>query len=345
MAPRTRVPVLLLTGFLGSGKTSLLARWLRAPEFAGAMAIVNELGEVGLDDRLVQTSSDAPLLLENGCVCCTASEDLADTLERLFWDRLHRKIPKFDWVLIETTGVAEPAPIVAALARHDLVSERYRVAGVVATLDAKRALEQLAHQPECVSQTQGASVVVLTKADIASPDEIAAARAAARALAPDALVFESSRGDLPASVVVAALRDAPAPRRTSAPEACGRDHEDHDHSQQHVHEHAHGEVTTSFAPLDAPLASAALEAAIAGAQATYGAALLRVKGAARTGPEGAVEIIQAMAGEPVERTPYDAPQGAAPLRAGLTVIARGAPAQAVADYLGALASHPQRPAA
>ncbi|HEY8580453.1 MAG TPA: GTP-binding protein, partial [Beijerinckiaceae bacterium] len=120
MAPRTRVPVLLLTGFLGSGKTSLLARWLRAPEFAGAMVIVNELGEVGLDDRLVATSSDAPLLLDNGCACCTANEDLVATLEKLFWDRLQRVIPKFDWVLIETTGIADPAPILASLEAHDL---------------------------------------------------------------------------------------------------------------------------------------------------------------------------------------------------------------------------------
>ena len=95
MAQRTSVPVLLLTGFLGTGKTSLLARWLKAREFEGALVIVNELGEVGIDDRLVETSSEAPLLLENGCACCAAGEDLMATLERLFWDRLHRKIPQF----------------------------------------------------------------------------------------------------------------------------------------------------------------------------------------------------------------------------------------------------------
>ncbi len=342
MAPRTRVPVLLLTGFLGSGKTSLLARWLRAPDFAGAMVIVNELGEVGLDDRLVQTSSDAPLLLDNGCVCCTANEDLVGTLERLFWDRLHRKIPKFDWVLIETTGIAEPAPIVASIEGHDLVSERYVVAGVVTTVDARRGVAQMAEHPECLRQMQGASLIVLTKVDIATPHEIAAARRAIADIRPDASVFDSARGDLPASTLVAALRQAAAPQ----PEACVAEactHDGHDHS--HHHAHNAGEVTTSFAPLDAPVAFAALEGAIAGVQAAYGGALLRVKGAARTGAGDAINIIQAMVGEPVERTPYVAPPGAQPIRTGLTIIARQTPAQAMADYFNALLSHAERPTA
>ncbi|MBM3609357.1 MAG: GTP-binding protein, partial [Alphaproteobacteria bacterium] len=92
MAARSVIPVIILTGFLGSGKTTLLANWIRAPQFAQAMVIVNELGEVGLDAHLMQTSSEMPVLLENGCACCTGAEDLNATLERLFWDRLQRRI-------------------------------------------------------------------------------------------------------------------------------------------------------------------------------------------------------------------------------------------------------------
>ena len=149
MVVRSRIPIVLLTGFLGSGKTSLLARWLRAPDFAGAMVIVNELGEVGLDHRLLATATDVPLLLENGCACCTASEDLIGTLERLFFDRLQRRIPAFSWVLIETTGIADPAPIIDALCRNEITATRYELLGVVTTFDAKggRACTFLQRQP------------------------------------------------------------------------------------------------------------------------------------------------------------------------------------------------------
>ena len=166
MAELVQIPIVLLTGFLGSGKTTLLSRWLGSPQFSGAMVIVNELGEVGLDHALLERASDAPLLLENGCACCAASDDLLATVERLFWDRLHRKIPRFNWLLIETTGIADPGPIVELLKGHQLITERFRVAGVVTAFDALRGAERLKDFPECRRQLELASVVVITKTDL-----------------------------------------------------------------------------------------------------------------------------------------------------------------------------------
>ncbi len=221
-----QIPILLLTGFLGAGKTTLLAKWLKAPELEGALAIVNELGEVGLDHRLLEASTDVPLLLENGCMCCAAQEDTIGTLERMFWDRLHKRTQRFGWVLIETTGMADPKPVIAAIRRHNLVGERYRIAGVVTAVDAKRGLERLADFPECRNQLDVADVVIVTKTDLASPDEIARVTAAMPAKAPHARVVMSANGELPAATLLEMLAHCTA---------CGS----HGHGEEHHHGHDH----------------------------------------------------------------------------------------------------------
>ncbi|MDT2019494.1 GTP-binding protein [Methylocella sp. CPCC 101449] len=342
MAQRIKVPILILTGFLGSGKTSLLAQWLRAPEFAGAMVIVNELGEVGLDDRLVETSSEAPLLLENGCACCAASEDLNATLERLFWQRLHRTIPPFSWVLIETTGIADPQPIIASLQGHALIHERYEVAGVITTFDARRGPSQLLRHPECESQLAHASAIVLTKADLATAQEMDHARAAIRSVRPQASVMTSAAAALPAADIVAALQEAVPEAHVCTP-AChdGHHHHDHDHTHDH-HDHAHhsSDVTSAFAPLVAPIAYEALAEALDAVLIRHEAALLRVKGTARSAADGAIEIIQAMPGEALARLPLARLSLAARNEerpVGMTFIAQGVSASAIAaDFLNHL---------
>jgi len=344
MAQRTRVPILILTGFLGSGKTSLLAKWLRAPEFAGAMVVVNELGEVGLDDRLVQTSSEAPLLLENGCACCAASEDLNATLERLFWERLHRTIPRFSWVLIETTGIADPKPIIASLQAHELISERYEIAGVVTTFDARRGPAQLIRHPECVSQIVCASAIVLTKTDIATDVEMAAARAAIHELRPAARIMPSAKGNLPAATIVAAVRDADVGDHVCTDDCHDHahhhhDHEGHHHDGHHVHAHHSDHVTSAFAPLQTPIAFEALAAALQATLAVHSASILRVKGTARCGRDGAIEVVQTMPGEPIERQALDM-QGSfdmpdSKMRIGMTFIVQDTAAEVVAGDFAA----------
>ena len=327
MAAKTSVPVLLLTGFLGSGKTSLLARWLKAPEFAGAMVIVNELGEVGIDDRLVESSSETPLLLDNGCACCAAGEDLTATLERLFWDRLHRKIPKFSWVLIETTGVADPAPILDRLKQHTLVCERFHVEGVVTTFDARLGAAQLERHPECASQLQHADAVVLTKCDIADADELAAAHAAVTSVRPDARVLESSRSELSAADVIVAM--ATADRQSDGDARHAHLHSVH---ETHVHAVHSANVTTGFAALGDIVDSVRLQAALASAINEYGPALLRLKGIVRVAADGEWRVVQAMPGEGVTLSP--APTRIdQDMKPGMTVIAQNVPAQEIADAI------------
>jgi len=337
MAQRTRVPILILTGFLGSGKTSLLSKWLRAPEFAGAMVVVNELGEVGLDDRLVQTSSDAPLLLENGCACCAASEDLNATLERLFWERLHRTIPAFSWVLIETTGIADPKPIIASLQAHELIAERYDIAGVVTTFDARRGPAQLLRHPECVSQIVCANAIVLTKTDIASDAEMQAARAAIHELRPSARIMPSAQGDLPAAMIVAAVRDGETDAHVCTDACHHHDHAHHHDHHDHVHAHHSDHVTSAFAPLPAPIAFEALAAALQATLAAYASSILRVKGTARSGRDGTIEVVQTMPGEPIERQALGADMSDDKMRVGMTFIVQDTAAEVVAgDFAGRL---------
>lgn len=325
MAQRIQIPILILTGFLGSGKTSLLSQWLRAPEFDGAMAIINELGEVGLDNRLVQHSSDVPLLLENGCACCEAAEDLNATLERLFWQRLHRQIPKFNWVLIETTGIAEPAQLIASLKGHELINERYVVRGVVTTFDARRGPAHLSAHDECRGQIRVADAIILTKTDIASQDEQARALETVRKIRPGADILLSARGNLSADALLTAIDTLPAAQVQDAPRT-------HDHTHDHGHKHA-DEYTTAFAPLPARIEWSALGPALQGLLETHGDDLLRLKGTAFTGLNGSMEVIQAIAGEPFERTALALTQDAKPVLAGLTVIARHTPAQDIAADL------------
>ena len=314
MAPRQRVPILLLTGFLGSGKTTLLARWLREDAFAGAMVIVNELGEVGLDDRLIETSSDVPLLLDNGCACCAAGEDLSATLERLFFDRLHKRIPPFSWVLIETTGVADPAPILQRL-EQGIVGERYEVRGLVSTFEARRGPWNVTMFAESLSQIDHADVIVLTKTDIASAEDMQEARDCLECLRPGAPVLVSTHADLPATALLAALEG-----RQKA--AC-----DHDHSHA---EHTPN-LTSVFAPLEG-LDEAALRESVSAALIEGFPAVLRLKGLVQLS-SGDWMVVQATSNpDTLDITPAT-PGLRVPDRSGVTIIARLRPAAEIASAL------------
>src|SRR5690242_16738153 len=144
----TLIPVTLLTGFLGSGKTTVLNHVLKQPEMAATAVIVNEFGEIGLDHLLVEQSSEDVVLLNSGCLCCTVRNDIVDTLTSLFVDRAKRKIPFFTRVAIETTGLADPAPILHTLMTEPIVSARYMLDGVVTTVDVVNGAATLDRQTE-----------------------------------------------------------------------------------------------------------------------------------------------------------------------------------------------------
>ena len=160
------IPVSVLTGFLGSGKTTLLARLLRTPQFARTAVIVNEFGEVGLDHDLIETSEESFVELQTGCLCCTIRGDLVLTLEDLLARRDTGAVAPFDRIVIETSGLADPAPILHALMGDGGLARRLTLAGVVTTVDALNGLGTLARQPESVKQVAVADRLLVTKTDL-----------------------------------------------------------------------------------------------------------------------------------------------------------------------------------
>ena len=157
----------MITGFLGSGKTTLLRDLLRQPDLGDTAVVINEFGEIGLDHLLVETAREDTVLLASGCLCCTIRGDLMTTLRRLYQRRAAKEIPAFRRVVIETTGLADPAPILHTLMQDPLLADVYRLDGVITTVDAVNGMDQLDRQIESVKQAAVADRLVLTKSDLA----------------------------------------------------------------------------------------------------------------------------------------------------------------------------------
>jgi G3E family GTPase len=194
MPVQEKVPVVLLTGFLGSGKTLLLNALLKAPGFANTAVIVNEFGEIGLDHALVQSSTDNVVLLEAGCLCCTIADSLHETLADLQFRRMRGEVPAFERVVIETTGLADPAPILNTLLGNKQVTEHCRLDAVVVTADAVHMPQELEKNREVAKQVAVADRLVITKTDLASAAQLSAVKARLAQLNPRARAFESRRG-------------------------------------------------------------------------------------------------------------------------------------------------------
>ncbi|HET7880608.1 MAG TPA: GTP-binding protein [Acetobacteraceae bacterium] len=176
------VPVTILTGFLGSGKTTVLNHLLRQPSLADTVVIVNEFGAVGLDHLLIEQAIEDAVLLKNGCICCTVRGDVADTLDMLWQRREAGEIPPFRRIAIETTGLADPAPVAHALLAEPGARHACRLDGIVTTVDALHGPMQLQRQPEARRQVAMADRILVTKTDIADVSQIAATEAAIAAL-------------------------------------------------------------------------------------------------------------------------------------------------------------------
>ena len=161
-----RVPVTLLTGFLGSGKTTLLSRAINHPELARTVVVINEFGDVSLDHSLVAASNDNIVVLENGCMCCTVRGDLLATLTELHAARSANEIPQFDQIIIETSGLADPAPVMQALLSEPALESQYRLARIIATFDAVNGPNTLTRHDESVRQIAMADHILITKLDL-----------------------------------------------------------------------------------------------------------------------------------------------------------------------------------
>jgi G3E family GTPase len=214
--PPPPLPVIVLTGFLGAGKTTLLNRLLADPALADTLVIVNEFGEIGLDHLLVETIREDLVLLSSGCICCAVRGDLVTTLEEMLRARDNGRIAPFSRVIIETTGLADPAPVLNVFASHPYLSLRFTVARLVTLVDAVNGAATLAAHPEAVRQAALADTLVLTKTDLASADEVTVLRAELAALAPTARLVENGAFDI-AELVQPAQRPPSAPLLPEAP--------------------------------------------------------------------------------------------------------------------------------
>ncbi len=171
------IPVNLLTGFLGSGKTTLLNHMLRSPAFADCAVLVNEFGSVGVDHHLIESVQGDVVLLRSGCICCTVRGDLAEAIRGLYEQREAGLIPAFQRMVIETTGLADPTPVLSTLLHDRVIRHHFRVGNVVTTVDAVHASSQLARFPEAWKQVAVADRIVITKTDLVDPASLQALQA------------------------------------------------------------------------------------------------------------------------------------------------------------------------
>ena len=192
-AAEQRIPVTVLTGFLGSGKTTLLNKLLRRPELADTAVIINEFGEIGLDHLLVEKSDDEGMVtLNSGCLCCTVRGDLVRTMSELFLKRSKGEVTPFKRMVVETTGLADPAPILHTLMTDPLLASRYRLDGVVTTVDGVNGTSTLDNHEEAVKQAAVADRLLLTKSDIADAPKLSELKSRLHQLNPGAPFYSIS---------------------------------------------------------------------------------------------------------------------------------------------------------
>ncbi|HUG21068.1 CobW family GTP-binding protein [Piscinibacter sp.] len=268
------IPVTVLTGFLGSGKTTVLNCLLSRPELADTAVIINEFGPVGIDHLLVDHVAENMRLLASGCLCCTVRGDLIETLGTLA-DRRARGEIRFDRVIVETTGLADPAPVLHTLMADPAVAPHFRLDGVVTTVDAVNGAGTLQRHAEAVKQVGVADALLLTKTDLASASDADALAAQLARLNPGARIRRVVDGAVdPEHVLGVGWFD---PAGSTVREFAFHGEAEHDHGHDHGHHHDSHVKAHAFA-FDAPLPEAAFTHWLELMAAMRGERLLRVKG-------------------------------------------------------------------
>ena len=224
---RAARPVTVVTGFLGSGKTTLLGRVLSEPSMSNTAVLVNEFGEVGLDHHLLRRVDERAVLLGNGCVCCTTREDLVGALLDLLDLDQRGEIPRLDRVVVETTGLADPAPILHTVFADPVLQHHFSVDLVLTTVDAVNGDLHLDRNPESVKQIAAADKIVVTKTDAAGPEALRGLLSRLGAINPSARVFEAAFGEMDADELFrrdGAVSHAPPGVRALKPHDVGDTH-------------------------------------------------------------------------------------------------------------------------
>ncbi len=289
--PSRPLPISVLTGFLGSGKTTVLNHLIQQPALGRTLVLINEFGEIGLDHDLVAHSKDEVVIqMSSGCLCCTIRGDLARTLREALERFARDGVPWFDRVVIETTGLADPAPILHTLMTDPVVARRYRLDGVIATVDAVNGGDTLDRQIESVKQAAMADRLLITKADLVHLDALRRLQERLRVLNPAAPQIIAENGTVdPALLFDAGLYD---PKTKSLDvqnwlkaEAYAEPH-DHEHGTAgHGHTHQHNDVNRHDAhikalclTIDEPIHGDALDLWLEALLLLRGANFLRTKG-------------------------------------------------------------------
>ena len=283
--PEEPLAVTVLTGFLGSGRTTVLRHLLAHPAMEETAVIVNEFGEIGLDHLLVEKATEDTVLLNSGCLCCTVRGDLVEGMRDLYKRRLKREVPAFQRLVIETTGLADPAPILQTIMTDPLLSERFRLDGVITTVDAVNGTATLDGHIESVKQAAVADRLLLTKSDLAEAAARAVLEERLRALNPAAPIHAVVQGEIDPALLFNAGLYNPETKTSDVrawlkAEAYDEQAQGHAHGHHHHHDvNRHDESIRAFCltyeqPLDWDRFNSWVEMLIT----LYGGNILRIKG-------------------------------------------------------------------
>src|SRR5687767_3329386 len=227
-----KIPVTVLTGYLGAGKTTLLNRILSEPHGKKYAVIVNEFGEIGIDNELVVGADEEVFEMNNGCICCTVRGDLIRIIEGLM-----RRKGKFDAIIVETTGLADPAPVAQTFFMDETIGAKTKLDAVVTVADAKYLKDRLRDAPEAKNQIAFADVILINKTDLVSPEDLREVEARIRGINPYAKVHRTQRAQIPLNEVLG--RNAFDLERILDIEPEFLKVDDHEHTHDHHHDHAH----------------------------------------------------------------------------------------------------------
>ena len=307
---KSRIPVTLVTGFLGSGKTTFINAALRSPQLAKTVVVVNEFGEVGLDHKLFASSSDSVVVLENGCLCCTVRSDLVGTLNSLYHGRQSGDVPDFDNIVIETSGLAEPSAVLQAFLSEPTLDGLFRVASVLTLVDAVNWRGTAESHDEAVRQVALADQIRISKLDLVDDKDSSASRLLLelRRINPSAEIAEADWSSAAVTKLLTTrgfdasdtLADPRPWLNVKAYQNDGHDHDHHDggdHHHDHEH-HSHGHlegrgIESFVLTRESPLSREESQFLLEGIAQNLGAGLLRVKGLINIGEEpGRPAVIQ-----------------------------------------------------